>query len=120
MFLILALGRQMLVCLCSFKASLVYRAISRIARATQRNPVQKNKIKQRKKKKKKNCFLSSLRSSPCLPMFSCISLRELFMSVLNSYIIIIRCNFKSESSFSGVLEYPGFAVVGEMGSDDAK
>jgi hypothetical protein len=29
-------------------------------------------------------------------------------------------NFKSESCFSGVLEYPGLAVVGELNSDDAK
>jgi hypothetical protein len=32
-----------------FEASLVYRVSSRIARATQRNPVSKNKTKQKKK-----------------------------------------------------------------------
>lgn len=46
-----ALGRQRLVDLCEFEASLVNRASSRIARAMQRNPVSKN---QKKKKKKKN------------------------------------------------------------------
>jgi hypothetical protein len=34
-----------------FEASLVYRVSSRIARATQRNPVSKNKTKQNKTKK---------------------------------------------------------------------
>ena len=38
-----------------FEASLVYRVWSRTARATQRNPVSKNK-NQAKKKKKKNKF----------------------------------------------------------------
>jgi hypothetical protein len=38
-------------------------------------------------------------------VFSCISLRELFMSFLKSS-IIIRCDFKSESYFSVVLGYP--------------
>ena len=42
------------------------------------------------------------------------------MSFLKSSIIIMRCDFKSESCFSGVLGYPGLAVVGELGSDDAK
>jgi hypothetical protein len=36
-----------------FKASLVYRVSSRIARATQRNPVLKNQTKKKKEKKKK-------------------------------------------------------------------
>ena len=65
-------------------------------------------------------WVSSLRASTCLPVFSCISLRELFMSFLKSYIIIMRCDFKSESCFSGVLGYPELAVVGELGSDNAK
>jgi hypothetical protein len=39
MSLIPALGRQRQVDLCGFKASLVYRASSRTARATERNPV---------------------------------------------------------------------------------
>jgi hypothetical protein len=37
-----------------FEASLVYRVWSRTARATQRNPVSKNKNQAKKKKKKKN------------------------------------------------------------------
>jgi hypothetical protein len=37
-----------------------------------------------------------------------------------SSIIIMRCDFKPESWFSGVLGYPGLAVVGELDSDDAK
>jgi hypothetical protein len=36
-----------------FKASLVYKVSTRIARATQRNPVLKNKKKKKKKKRKK-------------------------------------------------------------------
>jgi hypothetical protein len=48
--------------------------------------------------------VSSLRSSAHLPVFLCISLRELFMSFLNSSIMMImRCDFKSESCFSDVL-----------------
>jgi hypothetical protein len=31
----------------------------------------------------------------------------------------MKCDFKSESCFSGVLGYQGLAVVGELGSDDA-
>jgi hypothetical protein len=42
------------------------------------------------------------------------------MSSLKSSIIIVRCDFKSESCFSGVLEYLGLAVVGEQGSDHVK
>ena len=42
------------------------------------------------------------------------------MSFLQSSIIIMRCGFKSESCFSGVLGYPGLAVLGELGSDEAK
>jgi hypothetical protein len=37
-----------------FEASLVYRVSSRTARATQRNPVSKNKTKQNKQTKNKN------------------------------------------------------------------
>ena len=43
--LIPALGRQRQVHLCEFKASLVYGASSRKAKATQRNPVLKDKTK---------------------------------------------------------------------------
>jgi hypothetical protein len=32
----------------------------------------------------------------------------------------MRYVFKSESCFSDVLEYPGLAVVGVLGSDDAE
>ena len=53
-------------------------------------------------------------------IFSCISLRELFMSFLKSPIRIMRCDFKSTSCFSGELGYPRFAMVGDLGSDDAK
>jgi hypothetical protein len=41
----LALRRQRQVDFCEFKASLVYRVSSRIARATQKNPVSKKKKK---------------------------------------------------------------------------
>jgi hypothetical protein len=64
--------------------------------------------------------VSFLRDSGCLTVFFCISLRELFMSFLKSSISIMRYDFKPESYFSTVLEYPGLAVVGELGSDDAK
>ena len=51
--LIPALGRQRQADLCELEASLVYRANSRIARAiTQRNPVLKNKTKQKQTNKK--------------------------------------------------------------------
>ena len=51
--------------------------------------------------------VSSLGTNAYLPVFSCISLRELFMSFLKSSIIIMRCDFKSESCFSGVLGNQG-------------
>jgi hypothetical protein len=63
--------------------------------------------------------VSSLRACTCLSVFSCISLRGLFLSYLKSSIIIMRCDVKSESCFSGVLGYPGLAVVGELDSEDA-
>jgi hypothetical protein len=65
-------------------------------------------------------YVSSLSVSSCLPVFSCISLRELFMSFLMSSIIIMRNDFRSEYCFSGVMVFPGLAMVGELGSDDAK
>jgi hypothetical protein len=49
-----------------------------------------------------------------------MSLRELFVLFLKSSISIMRCDFKTKTCFSGVLGYPGLAVVGELGSDDAK
>ena len=64
-----------------------------------------------------------LRASTCLPVFSCISLMELFMSFLKSSIIIMRSDFRSKSFFFffyGVMMYPGLAMVGEFDSDDAK
>jgi len=47
----LALGRWRQVDLCEFEVSLVYKASFRITRATQRNPVLKNKTKQLKQTK---------------------------------------------------------------------
>ena len=41
------------------------------------------------------------------------------MPFLKFPISIMRCDFKSSSCFSSVFGYPGFAVVGELGSDDA-
>ena len=51
-------------------------------------------------------------------MFSCISLSDLLKSFFMSSTIIMRYAFKSESSFLGVLVYPGLAEVGVLGSDD--
>jgi hypothetical protein len=45
---------------------------------------------------------------------------ELFISFLKSYISIMACDFKSTSCFFSVLGYPGLAVAGDLGSDDAK
>jgi hypothetical protein len=42
------------------------------------------------------------------------------MYFLKSYVITMKCDFKYKSSFSGMLVYPGFAVVGQLGSDDTK
>jgi hypothetical protein len=42
------------------------------------------------------------------------------MSFLKSSIIIMSSDFRSISCFSGVMVYPGLAVVEELGSDDAK
>jgi hypothetical protein len=42
------------------------------------------------------------------------------MSYLKSFITILRSDFQSESCFSSVMFYPGLAMVGDMGSDDAK
>ena len=60
--------------------------------------------------------MSSLKASICLPVFSYISLRELFMSSFMRQDEI----FRSESCFSAVLGYPGLGVMGKLGSDDAK
>jgi hypothetical protein len=64
--------------------------------------------------------VSSLRASSFLPVFSYMSLRELFMSFLKSSITIMRSDLRSESCFSGEMVYLGLAMVGELGSDDAK
>jgi hypothetical protein len=53
------------------------------------------------------CFLSK---GFGFPVF-CISLRELLMAFLKSSIIIMSCDFKSESCFSSVLGYSEFAVL---------
>lgn len=42
------------------------------------------------------------------------------MSFLKSSIIFMRWYFRSDSYFSGVLRYPGPAVVGELDSHVAK
>jgi hypothetical protein len=44
-------GRQIF----EFEASLVYRVSSRIAKATERNPVSKNQKKKKKKKEEEKC-----------------------------------------------------------------
>lgn len=49
-----------------------------------------------------------------------ISLWQLFMSFLKSSNIIMSCDFKSKCCFSGVLGYPGLAVMGELDSDNAR
>jgi hypothetical protein len=76
-------------------------------------------------------WMVSVISFSCLIVFSCKSLRnfcvsslwELFMSFLKSSIIIMitmRRDFSSRSCFSGVMLYPGLAMVGELSYDDAK
>jgi hypothetical protein len=52
-------------------------------------------------------------------VFSCISLRVLFMSFLKFSISIMRGIFKSKSCFSVVFGYPELAVLGLLGSDYA-
>jgi hypothetical protein len=42
------------------------------------------------------------------------------MSFLMSYITIMRSDFRLEFCFSSVMVYPGLAMLGELGSDDAK
>ena len=63
----------------------------------------------------RDLFVSSLRASSCLPVFSYISLSEF----LKACIIFMRWDFRSTSCFSGVVGYPGLAVVEELGSDGA-
>ena len=52
MSLIPTLRRQRQVDLCEFEVSLVYKASSRTARATQRNPARKEERKEERKKEK--------------------------------------------------------------------
>jgi hypothetical protein len=59
-------GRQ----ISEFEASLVYKVSSGTARATQRNPVSKNKNKQTKNPKTKT--KGEIRIAPALPSFSFI------------------------------------------------
>jgi hypothetical protein len=68
----------------------------------------------------RDLFISSLRASTCLPVFSCISFSELFIYSLKDSTIFMRSDFRLASLFSGMLGYPGLAVVEEMGSDGAK
>jgi hypothetical protein len=53
-------------------------------------------------------------------MFSCISLRELFISFLKSSIIIMRSDFRSKSCFSYVMVFSGLAILRELGYNDSK
>jgi hypothetical protein len=60
--LIPTLGRQRQVDLCELEASLVYRVSSRVARATHRNPVLKNKAQNKQtNNNKKRKVISSKR-----------------------------------------------------------
>ena len=59
-------------------------------------------------------------SSTCLPVFSCISYSELFISTLRTPFNLHEIGFRSASWFSGVLVCPGLAVVEELGSDGVK
>ena len=53
-------------------------------------------------------------------MFSCISLKELFISSLKASIILMECEFSHSIALWCVLNYSGLAVVGELVSDGAK
>ena len=52
----------------------------------------------------------SLRASTYLPVFSCMVLRELFISFLESS-VIMRSDFKSKSCFSSERGYLGLVEV---------
>ena len=63
---------------------------------------------------------------PCIPgmkptcLWGMVILMCSWISLsLKSSIRIMGCDYKSRSCFSGVLGYPGLAVVGELGSDGA-
>jgi hypothetical protein len=68
-----------------------------------------------------SCFFYSVIFLRVL-LFTCVLLylRELFMFFLKSSTTIMRTDCRFESCFSGVMEYPGLAMVGELSSDDAK
>jgi hypothetical protein len=53
-------------------------------------------------------------------VFSCISLRKLFMSFLKSSVSIMRYDSKYKSYLSSVFGYPVRSEVGLLGSNDAK
>jgi hypothetical protein len=57
-------------------------------------------------------FVSSLSASNYLPVFL---LGELFKPSLVASIIFMRWEFWSTYCFTGVLGYPGLAVVGDVG-----
>ena len=61
------------------------------------------------------CFLF-YEFNPCVQLY----FSKGIMSYIKSFIIIMRCNFKSECYVSCVLRFPGLTVVGELGSDNAK
>jgi hypothetical protein len=56
-------------------------------------------------------------------LFTCVLLyffKGVIYVLLKSSIITMRCDFKSDSCFSGVFKHSGLTVVGELGSDDYK
>jgi hypothetical protein len=62
--------KQRQVGLCEFEASLVYRVSSRIARATQRNPVLRKVQSKEKQKEGKNILM--LTSISCMGKQACV------------------------------------------------
>jgi hypothetical protein len=64
--------------------------------------------------------VSNLRDFTYLPVFSYTSLKDLFMSLLKSSIIIMKSDFRSITCFSGVVVYTGLDMVGKLGSDETK
>jgi hypothetical protein len=57
-------------------------------------------------------------------VFGCVLLYffngVIYVLLMSFSIIVIRSDFRSISYFSGMMVYPGLAMVGEFGSDDAK
>ena len=64
MSLIPALGRQSQMNLCGFRVSMVYRWNSRIARATQKNPVSKNQNQPNKQTKNPKTTMTKKEKNP--------------------------------------------------------